>query len=143
LENATTVESAAGEFVYLHDPTLPATAAINQDVARVNAFYLVNSIHDLTYRYGFTEATFNFQKTNIAEGGLANDHVLISVQDPSGRNNAKFASEHAVFSGCFGIDMRLVQLLLMVKVVPCACSSSILPIPLETVLSKMTLSFMK
>ncbi|KAH8801246.1 metalloprotease [Flagelloscypha sp. PMI_526] len=92
LENATTVESAAGEFVYLHDPTLPASATINQDVARVNAFYLVNSIHDLTYRYGFTEATFNFQKTNIVEGGLANDHVLISVQDPSGRNNAKFAT---------------------------------------------------
>ncbi|KAH8797984.1 Fungalysin metallopeptidase-domain-containing protein [Flagelloscypha sp. PMI_526] len=91
-QNATTSESAPGEFIYLHDPTLAANAAINQDVARVNAFYLVNSIHDITYRYGFTESTFNFQKTNIADGGKANDHVLVSVQDSSGKNNANFAT---------------------------------------------------
>jgi extracellular elastinolytic metalloproteinase len=58
----------------------------------VNAFYIVNSVHDISYKYGFTEATFNFQQTNIASGGKGNDRVTVSVQDASGTNNANFAT---------------------------------------------------
>ncbi|KAI0765479.1 Fungalysin metallopeptidase-domain-containing protein [Fomes fomentarius] len=70
--------------------TAPATAA-NVDAGRVNAFYLGNSIHDIQYRYGFTEAAYNFQNNNFGKGGSGNDRVTISVQSSAGRNNADFA----------------------------------------------------
>ncbi|KAJ6587514.1 Fungalysin metallopeptidase-domain-containing protein [Mycena vulgaris] len=70
------------------EPTVPG----NVDAARVNAFYLVNTVHDIAYRYGFTEEAFNFQFDNLGHGGKAGDPVTISVQDASGRNNANFAS---------------------------------------------------
>jgi extracellular elastinolytic metalloproteinase len=82
------------------------------NAARVNAFYVVNSIHDIAYqlvlfclvvrtltnrlhvlcRYGFTESTFNFQTNNFGKGGAGNDRVTISVQDAGGTNNANFAT---------------------------------------------------
>ncbi|KAF8159318.1 Fungalysin metallopeptidase-domain-containing protein [Crassisporium funariophilum] len=62
----------------------------NVNLARVNTFYVVNSVHDFAYRYGFTEKSFNFQTDNFKKGGKSNDTVLISVQDASGMNNAQF-----------------------------------------------------
>lgn len=44
------------------------------------------------YRYGFTEAAYNFQNDNYGKGGMGNDRVQISVQDASGENNANFAT---------------------------------------------------
>ncbi|TFK95299.1 Fungalysin metallopeptidase-domain-containing protein [Pterulicium gracile] len=79
-------------FNYTHDPTAQPTVAVNQDVARVNAFYVVNMVHDIAYLYGFTEAAFNFQISNFASGGAGQDPVLVSVQDPTGTNNANFAT---------------------------------------------------
>lgn len=43
-------------------------------------------------RYGFTEASFNFQSNNFGKGGVGNDQVTISVQDAGGTNNANFAT---------------------------------------------------
>ncbi|CAA7257428.1 unnamed protein product [Cyclocybe aegerita] len=79
-------------FEYVQDPSAAPTVQVNVDAARVNAFYVVNSIHDLTYRYGFTEAAFNFQVNNFGKGGRGNDQVQVSVQDSSGTNNANFAT---------------------------------------------------
>lgn len=79
-------------FNYTHDPTSQPTVAVNQNVARVNAFYIVNMVHDITYLYGFTEAAFNFQINNFGGGGGGQDPVLVSVQDPTGTNNANFAT---------------------------------------------------
>ncbi|CAE6441585.1 unnamed protein product, partial [Rhizoctonia solani] len=62
------------------------------DAARVNAFYVGNMVHDLTYRYGFTETSYNFQQNNNGLGGAQNDRVQISVQDSSGSNNAVFST---------------------------------------------------
>ncbi|KAH8824570.1 Fungalysin metallopeptidase-domain-containing protein [Flagelloscypha sp. PMI_526] len=90
--NTISKESAPGEYIYQFDPGQGAESLANQDSPRVNAFYIVNSLHDITYRYGFTEKTFNFQKTNIETGGKANDLVTISVQDTNGKNNAQFAT---------------------------------------------------
>ncbi|TFK97385.1 Fungalysin metallopeptidase-domain-containing protein [Pterulicium gracile] len=70
-------------FNYTHDPT---------NVARVNAFYVVNMVHDITYLYGFTEAAFNFQINNFGHEGEGQDPVHVSVQDPKGTNNANFGS---------------------------------------------------
>ncbi|KAJ7633301.1 Fungalysin metallopeptidase-domain-containing protein [Mycena rosella] len=90
---ATTTESAAGlVFNYPQDATIAPTVSANVDAARVNAWFLVNSIHDLSYRYGFTEAAFNFQNNNFGKGGVGNDRVTISVQDSAGVNNADFST---------------------------------------------------
>jgi extracellular elastinolytic metalloproteinase len=74
--------------------------ATQKNAAIVNAFYIVNTIHDISYKYGFTEATYNFQQTNIAAGGKGNDRVKISVQDSSGTNNANFATPACATSYC-------------------------------------------
>jgi hypothetical protein len=79
-QTATTAQSAAGlVFNFPQSATTAPTTTANVDAARVNAFYIVNSIHDLSYLtsvslsppslldfppflgYGFTEAAFNFQ----------------------------------------------------------------------------------
>lgn len=91
-QTALTVQSSEGVFNYTYDDKVAPTAGQNVDAARTNAFYVINSIHDLAYRYGFTESTFNFQANNFGKGGLGNDRVLMSVQDASGTNNANFAT---------------------------------------------------
>ncbi|KAJ7352052.1 Fungalysin metallopeptidase-domain-containing protein [Mycena albidolilacea] len=79
-------------FSYIQDPTVAPTTTVNVNAARVNNFYLVNSHHDLTYRYGFTEAAFNFQNNNFGLGGKGADRVTASIQDSAGTNNADFAT---------------------------------------------------
>ncbi|KXN84352.1 Extracellular metalloproteinase mep [Leucoagaricus sp. SymC.cos] len=92
-QTSTTQESGSGDvFVFTQNPNQAPTVQANLDAARTNAFYLVNSVHDFTYRYGFTEATFNFQQNNFGKGGAQNDRVTVSVQDSSGINNADFAT---------------------------------------------------
>lgn len=79
-------------FDYTYNPANAPTATANLAAAKVNAFYIINSVHDLAYRYGFTEAAYNFQQDNFGKGGKAGDRVKISVQDSSGTNNANFAT---------------------------------------------------
>lgn len=87
-----TSESSAGNYLYTFDSTQAPTADVNIKAATVNAFYIVNTLHDLYYRYGFTEAAYNFQTNNFGKGGKGNDLVQVSVQDSSGTNNANFAT---------------------------------------------------
>ncbi|KAG6907050.1 hypothetical protein DXG01_010736 [Tephrocybe rancida] len=79
-------------FDYTYDDTLAPTAGQNIDAARTNAFYIINTVHDFAYRYGFTEAAFNFQNNNFDKGGEGDDRVLMSVQDAAGTDNADFAT---------------------------------------------------
>jgi extracellular elastinolytic metalloproteinase len=74
-----------------YDDSLNPNNRNNIVAATTNAFY-INTLHDVTYRYGFTEAAFNFQQDNLGKGGRARDRVQISVQDASGTNNANFAT---------------------------------------------------
>jgi extracellular elastinolytic metalloproteinase len=60
--------------------------------AVTNLFYWNNLTHDVTYRYGFTEAAGNFQANNYGRGGVGNDAVLAEAQDYGGTNNANFAT---------------------------------------------------
>ena len=60
--------------------------------AVVNAFYLVNQYHDLTYKLGFTETAGNFQTSNFGKGGAQADEVQVDAQDGSGTDNANFAT---------------------------------------------------
>lgn len=51
-ETAVTTESSTGlNFIFVQNPALAPTVQVNMDAARVNAFYIVNSVHDFTYKY--------------------------------------------------------------------------------------------
>ncbi|KAI0047320.1 hypothetical protein FA95DRAFT_1268515 [Auriscalpium vulgare] len=79
-------------FDYTQDPTQQPTVAVNVAAAVTNAFYIVNSVHDISYRYGFTESAYNFQTNNFGNGGAGNDRVTVSVQDSAGTDNADFST---------------------------------------------------
>lgn len=62
------------------DLTMSPSTATNRDSALVNLFYWVNIIHDVTYEYGFDEASGNFQNDNFGLGGAGNDRVNANSQ---------------------------------------------------------------
>ncbi|KAG9000691.1 Fungalysin/Thermolysin Extracellular metalloproteinase 5, partial [Tulasnella sp. 427] len=62
------------------------------DLAITQLFYVINAVHDLFYRYGFTEAAGNFQSYNFGKGGKEDDAVLAYAQDGSRTNNANFVT---------------------------------------------------
>ncbi|PBK72769.1 hypothetical protein ARMSODRAFT_881547 [Armillaria solidipes] len=86
----TTVESSADTFDYPYDIAVDPTEGGNIDAARTNAFYIINKVHDFTYKYGWNESAYNFQLDNFGNGGAGGDRVQMSVQDSSGFNNANF-----------------------------------------------------
>ena len=63
-----------------------------------NTFYWTNIIHDITYHYGFDEASGNFQTNNYGNGGIPGDEVLGDVQDGSDTCNANFGTPQDGFS---------------------------------------------
>ncbi|KAF8886788.1 Fungalysin metallopeptidase-domain-containing protein [Infundibulicybe gibba] len=71
-EAVTTPESRPGlVFNYTYVDTLdPEIGKVNLDAARTNAFYVINTMHDIAYKYGFTEKSFNFQTNNFGGAGL-------------------------------------------------------------------------
>lgn len=64
----------------------------SESAAITNLFYWTNIIHDVTYQYGFDEASGNFQQNNYGNGGLGNDPVNAEAQDGSGTCNANFST---------------------------------------------------
>ncbi len=58
----------------------------------VNLFYWNNLNHDIFYRYGFDEASGNFQENNYGNGGAGSDSVNAEAQDGAGTNNANFST---------------------------------------------------
>ncbi|KAF8880948.1 metalloprotease [Mucidula mucida] len=77
-------------FEFEVDLSVGPDVGTNVDAARTNAFFVVNSMHDITYLYGFTEIAFNFQIDNFGLGRTGMDPVSISVQDAADFNNADF-----------------------------------------------------
>ena len=75
-------------------PNIPRFSTDNRSLAAAltNTFYWTNIIHDITYHYGFDEASGNFQQNNYGNGGTGNDPVLGDVQDGSGTCNANFGT---------------------------------------------------
>ncbi len=68
------------------------TTSVNQHFAITNLFYWNNIMHDISYQYGFDEASGNFQANNLGRGGAGNDYVFADAQDGSGTSNANFAT---------------------------------------------------
>jgi extracellular elastinolytic metalloproteinase len=85
------------DFDFAADLTLsPSTY---QPAAVTNLFYWNNLMHDISYRYGFTEAAGNFQVNNYGrftppapEPSGAGDQVRAEAQDGGGMNNANFGT---------------------------------------------------
>lgn len=68
------------------------TKAINNlSASTTNLFYISNMVHDIFYKFGFTESAKNFQSNNFGNGGLDDDEVFAQSQDGGGYNNANFA----------------------------------------------------
>jgi hypothetical protein len=63
-----------------------------RSAAITNLFYWNNLLHDIHYRYGFDEASGNFQENNYGNGGLGEDPVIADAQDGSDFDNATFAT---------------------------------------------------
>jgi hypothetical protein len=69
----------------------PLSTPDQSKAAIVNAFFIVNWMHDWWYDSGFTEATRNGQLDNYGRGGIANDRLLVQAQAGANvglRNNA-------------------------------------------------------
>ncbi len=62
----------------------------SQAAAITNMFYWANRLHDITYAYGFDEASGNFQTNNYGRGGLGGDPLRAEAQDGFTTNNANF-----------------------------------------------------
>ncbi len=73
-------------------PSFDATPAVYRDAAVDNLFYWNNVMHDVTFRYGFTEEAGNFQASNYTGAGRGGDEVQAEAQDGSGALNANFAT---------------------------------------------------
>lgn len=71
-----------------------ATPAANRNAAITNLFYLNNKVHDIFYKFGFTETAKNFQQNNFGNGPVGGDDdvVFAEAQDGGGTNNANFSS---------------------------------------------------
>ncbi|KAF5351227.1 hypothetical protein D9756_008169 [Leucocoprinus leucothites] len=87
---------ASGVFNNAYDPDDPQSPE-GLDATIDNAFYVMNTMHDIAYRYGFTENAGNFQIDNFGRGGAGQvqgngdgDPLQISVRDTSDVNNAVF-----------------------------------------------------
>jgi extracellular elastinolytic metalloproteinase len=90
LAGATSVTN--GDFITVADLTVTPATVGNRNVAVQNLFYLNNTMHDVLYSHGFTEAAGNFQINNFGNGGAGNDPVNAEAEDGSGLDNANFAT---------------------------------------------------
>ncbi|PIF44145.1 putative secreted protein (Por secretion system target) [Chryseobacterium sp. 52] len=81
---------AARAFDFPMDVTLPPQNYTSAAVT--NLFYVNNKMHDVFYKFGFTETARNFQTSNFAAGGTGNDAVLAEARDGGAYNNANFQS---------------------------------------------------
>jgi hypothetical protein len=111
-------------FDYELDENEEPDVPVNVAAASVNAFYLVNTVHDIAYRlvlvdlcpscfiqyslsYGFTEEAFNFQFLNFDKGGEFADGVTVNVQ-ADGLNNANFAVR-LLYSACCSLILTSIR----------------------------------
>ncbi len=99
-------------FDFPFDTTLEPDT--NRNAATVNLFYMNNMMHDISYYYGFTEATGNFQVKNYTGVAGANDWVKAHAQDggkasPVLLNNANFTTPPDGESGVMNMYLWSAQ----------------------------------
>nr|WP_315027277.1 T9SS-dependent M36 family metallopeptidase [uncultured Chryseobacterium sp.] len=74
-----------------------------------NLFYINNKVHDVFYKFGFTETARNYQTNNFGKGGAGNDPVLAEARDGEGFNNANFNPQADGTSGRMQMYLVLPQ----------------------------------
>ncbi|MBL1221278.1 T9SS-dependent M36 family metallopeptidase [Chryseobacterium sp. L7] len=79
----------ARNFNFPMDVSLPAQNYKSASVT--NLFYVNNKVHDVFYKFGFTETAKNFQTNNFGKGSSQGDAVLAEAWDGGGYNNANFS----------------------------------------------------
>lgn len=57
-----------------------STSNQSESAAVTNAFYWANIMHDISYQYGFDEASGNYQENNYGNGGVGTDYVNVEIQ---------------------------------------------------------------
>ncbi len=70
----------------------------HRDADVTNLFYATNRIHDIFYRFGFTESSGNFQTNNYGNGGTGNDELRAEAQNGGNFNVANFVTPPDGFS---------------------------------------------
>lgn len=80
--------TAAGVFDHPADLAAGPSAGGNRQAGLVQAFYLVNFLHDWLLDAGFDEASGNAQADNLGRGGLGGDPLVVEGQDPFTVNQA-------------------------------------------------------
>ncbi len=94
-DNETTIGAFAEggptlDFNFSYTANVPV--ATNLNASLTNLFYWNNIVHDIYYKYGFTESAGNFQLNNYGKGGQQGDFVFADGLDGSGTNNANFGT---------------------------------------------------
>ena len=90
--NADYSPDGGAELNFNFQPDFSLPPSENMDASITNLFYINNMMHDIWYRYGFDEASGNFQENNYGNGGFGGDSVNADGQDGSGFNNASFGT---------------------------------------------------
>ncbi|ROH98756.1 T9SS C-terminal target domain-containing protein [Chryseobacterium sp. G0240] len=84
-----------------------------RDASITNLFYMNNRIHDIFYKFGFTEMARNYQTNNFGKGGLQGDAVKAEAFDGSGLSNANFSAGYeTVIAGITYISAPRMQMYL-------------------------------
>jgi len=92
-DNGNVVNQSAAGNIYDYQYGGPFVMANTySNAAATQLFYTNNVMHDILYKYGFDEASGNFQQNNFGNGGAANDRVQADAQDGSALNNANFST---------------------------------------------------
>lgn len=87
-----------------------------RDAALTNLFYMNNKMHDIFYKFGFTETARNYQTNNFGRGGIQGDAVRAEGFDGSGLNNANFSSGYErVVSGQNQVSAPRMQMYLWTR----------------------------
>ncbi len=83
-----------GDSLLIFDFPFSADSSLqhNLDADITNLFYWNNFIHDWSYRFGFNEASGNFQFNNYGRGGIADDAVEAQTLDGGDTGNANFSA---------------------------------------------------
>ncbi|KAJ2929038.1 hypothetical protein H1R20_g8062, partial [Candolleomyces eurysporus] len=55
----------------------------NVNAAKTYAFYAINAVHDIAYRYGFTETAFSFQTLERVEVGTIGAQTSLQNGTPN------------------------------------------------------------
>jgi uncharacterized repeat protein (TIGR01451 family) len=75
------------------NPLLNPIVGVNLKAGIDNLFYWNNLMHDISYQYGFDEASGNFQNNNQGRGGSGGDYVVALAESGFSMNNADFQTQ--------------------------------------------------